>query len=245
MIRATDAIAMARSLLGTPYKKMDCIGLIVCVIRAAPGGVPGYRTAGTNSLWKSFSTSAKYRDLTWRQEGIAGARAGMLAFKRNGDDVHHVGLVTGEGTVIHASSAKGATIETPLDRSWNLLARHRYIEVAGDEREEEKNLNAYQMQVSLADKDSTVNVRSGPSKNAERIGRLGHGAVVTVLEDFDSGWKRIAYGDSGDGYVDGRFLVPYEEQEPESSDPAITILDSAGNRFTPVGDFRVLIGSVD
>lgn len=82
MIKAQDAIRAARSLIGTPYSELDCIGLIMRVIRTAPGGVPGYTTAGTNSLWNSAEMSAKYRDLSWRQEGLAGARAGMLAFKR-------------------------------------------------------------------------------------------------------------------------------------------------------------------
>ena len=128
MVKTMDAIRTARSLLGTPYSELDCIGLIVRVIRTAPGGVGAYRTAGTNTLWRSATASAKYRDLTWRQEGLTGAQAGMLAFKRGGTDVHHVGLVTGDGTVVHSSSAAGKVVETKLDASWQLLAIHRYIE---------------------------------------------------------------------------------------------------------------------
>lgn len=129
MIRYQDAIAVARSLIGTPYAELDCINLIKKIIRVAPGGVRSYTTAGTNSLWKSYSMSKKYKDLTWRQTGLSGARAGMLAFKANGDDVHHVGIVTERGTVVHASSAVGRTVETPLGRAegWTLLAIHRYI----------------------------------------------------------------------------------------------------------------------
>lgn len=138
MIHTQDAIAAARAKIGTPYGsgagEIDCINLIKHIIRTCPGGVKGYTTAGTNTLWASYAMSAKYRDLTWRQEGIAGARAGMLAFKRSGADTHHVGLVTGAGTVIHASSARGAVVETPLTAAegWNLLGTHRYIE-AGEE----------------------------------------------------------------------------------------------------------------
>ena len=134
MIRTKDAIAEARALLGTPYAQLDCINLIKKVIRDCPGGEADYTTAGTNALWNSYGASAKYRDLTWRQEGTAGARAGMLAFKRSGADVHHVGLVTGAGTVVHASSAAGETVETALDGTWDLLAAHRYIEVAAEEQ---------------------------------------------------------------------------------------------------------------
>jgi len=130
MINAHDAVACARGFLGTPYAETDCIRLIVRVIRKCPGGDPSYRCEGTNWLWRSTQNSSRYRHLTWRQEGIGGAQAGMLAFKRDGDDVHHVGLVTGEGTVIHSSSVHGKVVETPLDGSWHLLSRHRDIAAA-------------------------------------------------------------------------------------------------------------------
>ena len=134
MIRHQDAIQIARSLIGTPYAELDCINLIKKIIRIAPDGVKGYTTAGTNSLWKSYTMSKKYKDLTWRQEGIDGARAGMLVFKARGDDVHHVGLVTESGTVVHASSVLGYTAETPLDEGdgWVLMAIHRYIDPADE-----------------------------------------------------------------------------------------------------------------
>jgi len=173
---------VARSLIGTPYGKMDCINLIKKVIRTAPGGVKKYTTAGTNSLWDSFNSSAKYRDLTWRQEGIAGACAGMLAFKRYGaDDEGHVGLVTESGTVIHSSSEGGrGVVETPLSsrEGWDLLAVHRYIGIDG-KADEEAN------------------------------------------EEADA------------------------ETEAAQSGALITIVDSAGRRFAPQGDWRVLIGGVD
>lgn len=141
MIRYQDAISVARSLIGTPYAELDCINVIKKIIRVAPGGVKNYTTAGTNSLWKSYSMSKKYKDLTWKKEGIDGARAGMLAFKSRGDDVHHVGIVTESGTVVHGSSVLGYTAETPLDGKdgWTLLAIHRYIEPAQEPVAEEKN----------------------------------------------------------------------------------------------------------
>lgn len=244
-VRTKDAIAAARALLGTPYAQLDCIGLIVRVIRTSPGGVPTYRTAGTNTLWRSYEASSKYRDLTWRQEGLAGAQGGMLAFKRSGDNVHHIGLVTGEGTVIHSSSAKGCVVETALDDTWQLLGVHRYIGLADKMEKEETAVQAYEMQVILQDKGSTLNVRNEPGKAGERIGRLSHGAVVTVMAEFDNGWRFVTYGDGASGYVDGSFLQPVEKTEDKAGGKTVTIVDSAGNRFVPVGDFRVLIGSVD
>lgn len=245
MIKAEDAIRTARSLIGTPYSELDCIGLIVRVIRTSPGGVGAYRTAGTNTLWRSAEASAKYRDLTWRKEGITGAQDGMLAFKRRSRDVHHVGLVTGDGTVIHSSSVAGKVVETKLDASWKLLAIHRYIEARpsgaglGDEMEGTQ-MEAYKMVVVA----SSLNVRDEPDVKGKRIGRLNEGAVVTVQASFADGWKYITYGDGALGYVDGSYLEEYVEPEaPET--PKITIIDSAGNHFCPVGDWRVIVGSVD
>ena len=255
MVKTMDAIRTARSLLGTPYSEIDCIGLIVRVIRTAPGGVGAYRTAGTNTLWKSAESSAKYRDLTWRQEGVAGAQAGMLAFKRRGTDVHHVGLVTGDGTVIHSSSAAGKVVETKLDASWHLLAVHRYIEAQElpqpaapvspsggslEDETEETRMEAYKMKVVA----SSLNVRNEPGIGGDRIGRLSEGAVVTVQAEMENGWKYITYGDGALGYVDGSYLAEYVEPPvPEAT--KITIIDSANNHFCPVGDFRVIVGSVD
>ena len=199
LISAEDAIAVARALLGTPYGALDCISLIVRVIRTAPGGVPGYRTAGTNSLWKSFDNSAKYRDLMWRHEGIAGARAGMLAFKRSGSDIHHVGLVTGEGTVVHSSSARGCVVETALGDSWHLLAVHRYIGVAeGGE--------------TGAPYTARVTTHSGPLRiraaavTGRVIGHVPGGAYVRVLDEGADGWPRIDY-DGRTGWVCGAYLT--------------------------------------
>ncbi|MBR5301214.1 MAG: C40 family peptidase [Clostridia bacterium] len=127
MIAAREAVCTARSLMGTLYKEMDCIALIRAVIRQSAGGKADYRCEGTNWLWRSIGNSGKYRHLTWRQTHMDGACAGMLAFKRNGEDIHHVGLVTGDGTVIHASSAAGCVVETKLDSSWDCLGTHRYI----------------------------------------------------------------------------------------------------------------------
>ena len=255
MVKTIDAIRTARSLIGTPYSELDCIGLIVRVIRTAPGGVGAYRTAGTNTLWRSAEASAKYRDLTWRQDGNSGAQAGMLAFKRRGTDVHHVGLVTGDGTVIHSSSAAGKVVETKLDDTWQLLAIHRYIEAQElhqpaaptapsggslEDETEEKQMEAYKMKVVA----SSLNVRDEPDVKGRRIGRLSEGAVVTVQAEMENGWKYVTYGDGALGYVDGSYLGAYVEP-PVPETPKITIIDSSGNHFVPVGDFRVIIGSVD
>lgn len=248
-IKAKDAIRIARSLIGTPYAELDCINLIKKVIRTAPGGVKAYTTAGTNALWDSYTASGKYRHLTWRQESTVGAVAGMLAFKRDGEDVHHVGIVTESGTVVHSSSAQGGrgVVETPLDSSWQLLAVHRYIEPEVIEMSEP----IYKAQVVT--RNDPLNVREFP-KTGRIIGKINPGKVIDVMDvTEDGGWARIVFNELT-GYVSTTYLAEAEAEdeskEPQDNAPVITlahivIIDSAGNRFAPVGDFRVLVDGVD
>lgn len=257
-IKADNAVRTGRLLIGTPYSELDCINLIKKIIRSSFGGVKDYTTAGTNALWDSYNASAKYKDLTWRQEGIAGARAGMLAFKRNGSDVHHVGLVTGEGTVLHSSSVSGrGVVETPLSASegWNLLAIHRHIKV----KEDADMIEATVMQdamyrAKVVTESGALNVREWPN-TGPIIGRVPKGRMVEVLAEAEDGWPKIRYNEVV-GYASGRYLAKTEE-ENETSNAAsnkpkeetdirpVFIVDSAGNRFQPIGDFKVYLDSVD
>ena len=249
MIKTQDAIDTARTLIGTPYSELDCINLIKRVIRTAPGGVPWYTTAGTNALWASYISSDKYRDIIWRQEGIAGARAGMLALKKHGGDVHHVGLVTGEGTVIHSSSAAGRVVETALDESWHLLAQHRYIEVAASATETEGTMDVLYQAVVNTMRDP-LNVRDAPEASGRKIGELARGTTVDVLAEPVKGWAYIRAG-SVSGYVSAAYLArvayvsagdaqeqPHETQADE--EPYTTIRREDGTVIRLSGRWSVL-----
>ena len=243
MIKTQDAINAARALIGTPYSELDCINLIKAVIRRSPGGVPWYTTAGTNALWASANASAKYRDLTWRQDGIAGARAGMLAFKKHGGDVHHVGLVTGEGTVIHSSSAAGRVVETALDESWHLLAQHRYIEVAASAAETEEAMSVlYQAVVNTA--RDPLNVRDSPDASGRKIGELARGTTVDVLAEPVEGWAYVR-GDGVTGYASAAYLARVEVKRAEDAqeageEPYTTIRREDGTTIRLAGRWAVM-----
>lgn len=247
MIKANDAISAGRALLGTPYSQLDCINFIKRIIRTAPGGVPGYTTAGTNSLWRSHTMSAKYRDLTWKQEGIAGAQAGMMAFKRSGDDVHHVGLVTGDGTVLHSSSAKGKVVETALDSSWALLAVHRYIET-GDASAtvETKGEETVSYKAKVVTQSGPLNMRSLPTTASERIVQIPRGEVVAIIQE-DDGWAYVRYNGRA-GWVSAAYLERVDETEkvqendlPEAASRDTTTLmrEDADGCIVLLGRWRV------
>lgn len=219
MIETREAIRTARALIGTPYSELDCINLIKKVIRTAPGGDKNYTTAGTNDLWNSDSKSAKYRDLTWKQEGISGAKAGMLAFMGVGTgDVDHTGLVTERGTVIHSSKSRGGVVETALTAKtgWNGLGAHRMIEVdypgggKTEVNEEEKIFGNATVRVT----SGYLNIRDGASTQSNVIAKAANGVRVNIIREAGgTGWVFGVLENGVAGYMSSEYLV---EDAPES-----------------------------
>lgn len=220
MIDTSEAIRTARALIGTPYSELDCINLIKKVIRAAPGGDKNYTTAGTNALWDSYDKTGKYRDLIWRQAGISGAKAGMLAFMGVGTgDVNHTGLVTERGTVIHSSKSRGGVVETEItDKStWNGLGVHRMIAVRNDEKGGDTMFGNATVSVT----SGYLNIREGASTRSKVIAKAENGARVNIIREAGAtGWVFGALASGEAGYMSSEYLV--EDAPPESGDQGET-----------------------
>ena len=208
MIQAEAAIRAARGLIGTAYSELDCINLVKKVIRTAPGGDKRYTTAGTNELWNSFDSVPKYRHLIWRQAGISGAKAGMLAFMGVGTgDVSHTGLVTERGTVIHSSKSRGSVVETALTAKagWNGLGVHRMIavgEVDGDQSaDEEQTEDNAEGEVVTVCAQGGLRMRKKPRGRYMKM--ILDGTQLVVLEE-KGGWLRVEYR-GYTGWVSGEY----------------------------------------
>ena len=208
MIQAEAAIRAARRLIGTSYETLDCINLIKKVIRTCAGGDKRYTTAGTNELWNSFDSVPKYRHLIWRQAGISGAKAGMLAFMGVGTgDVSHTGLVTEQGTVIHSSKSRGGVVETALTEKngWNGLGVHRMIavgEVDGDQSaDEEQTEDSAEGEVVTVCAQGGLRMRKKPRGRYMKM--ILDGTQLVVLEE-KGGWLRVEYR-GYTGWVSGEY----------------------------------------
>ena len=228
MIKTSEAIRAARELIGTPYSELDCINLIKKIIRTAPGGDKHYTTAGTNDLWNSDSKSAKYRDLTWKQEGISGAKAGMLAFMGVGTgDVSHTGLVTERGTVIHSSKSRGGVVETALTEKngWNGLGKHRMIAVQDDNAEGGETMFG---NATVNITSGYLNIREGASTRSKIIAKAENGARVNIIREAGgTGWVFGALESGEAGYMSSEYLVEDTAlivEEGEKGKPATTTL---------------------
>lgn len=217
MIETREAIRTARELIGTAYSELDCINLIKKVIRTAPGGDKNYTTAGTNDLWNSADSAPKYRDLTWRQEGISGAKPGMLIFMGVGTgDVDHVGLVTDVGTVLHSSKSRGGVVETDItDKSlWNGLGKHRMIAVYDDNEEGGETMFG---NATVSVTSGYLNIREGASAKSKVIAKAENGTRVNVIREAGgTGWVfgKLESGEAG--YMAGEYLLEDENAEEKS-----------------------------
>ena len=226
MISAATAIRTARELIGTPYSELDCINFIKKIIRVSTGGDKDYTTAGTNTLWNSDSKRGKYRDLTWKQEGISGAKPGMLVFMGVGTgDTNHVGLVTECGTVLHSSKSRGCVVETELTekRGWNGLAKHRLIAVDDGEKEDENTMSDHAFGNATVNVTSGhLNLREGASTRGKVIGTLEIGQRVNIIREAGSGWVFLKTESGEAGYAARDYLLEDAQRD-----------DDPGERGTP------------
>ena len=206
MIRAETAIRTARGWIGTEYGTMDSINLIKKNIRTGAGGDRHYTTAGTNALWDSDGKRSRYRDLTWKQAGISGAKPGMLAFMGVGTgDVNHVGLVTERGTIIHSSKSRGGVVETGLTEKagWNGLGIHRMIvaEGGGDKSAGGERAESAEYGHVIVCAGGGLRMRTKP--NGRYMQMIPDGTRLAVLEERN-GWLRAVYR-GHTGWISGTY----------------------------------------
>ena len=206
MIRAEAAIRAARGWIGTDYGTMDCINLIKKVIRTGAGGDRHYTTAGTNALWDSDGKRGRYRDLTWKQEGISGAKPGMLAFMGVGTgEVNHVGLVTERGTIIHSSKSRGGVVETALTAKagWNGLGIHRMIVAEGADDKSAGGERAESAEYGDVIVCAGGGLRMRTKPNGRYMQMIPDGTRLAVLEGRN-GWLRAVYR-GHTGWISGTY----------------------------------------
>ena len=88
---------------------------------------------------------------------------------------------------------------------------------------------------------------------------------MSVQVEYENKWRFVFFGDGCMGYVHGNYLEQIEEENfsnneevfsndadddpnnmtAENNNSLITIVDSEGNQFRPVGSFKVYRGSID
>lgn len=175
-------------------------------------------------------------------------------------DYYHVGVIvsTDPMVIVECTEYDGYSgiIQTASIDKWQWVAELQDVDYGEFEETNEdggidrmKAMEA-QYQALVTTNKSPLNVRAW-AKAGTVLGDVPKGRMVEVLIDDGDGWPLIRYNELV-GYASGDYLTPVpktevkEEVEVEVLEPQkVTIIDSDGNHFEPVGDFRVLIGSID
>lgn len=250
-IKADDLIAQFETMLREHWAYewgaakrglVDCSGAFVYAYKQLGG--PAIAHGSNSILRQSMGTllpmsQAKpgYAAVKIRQDGGEPDR-----YKGDGiGNCYHIGLVGRDGNVLNAqSTATGFVSSKPA--GWTGCAPLLAVDYTKGDMD---MAGLYQATVNTA--STSLNLRDAP--DGKKTGSLPRGALVDVLDDGGEWWK-VRYGGM-EGYASAAYLNRVTAADSGESDNTITvsgdvtIIDSAGNTFKPVGGWRVLMGSVD
>lgn len=132
------------SLIGTPYKEIDCQALIEVLHKKAGDPIKNYR--GSNHMWREMLTEKHIID---NVQSIPPA-AMLFTIKKDGGEIargyrdsegnaSHIGLYLGHGLVIHSTTG-GVQWDDVESKRWTHWGLSKHIDYSG---EEEKSSEAY------------------------------------------------------------------------------------------------------
>lgn len=204
MTKGTSVAAYGKSLIGRPYKEIDCIKLVVLSIRngaGADGESKSYQCGGCNELWRSLYASGKYRYVTRRLELETAKSLGLLVpgallviwepgynekYKDNEGDCSHIGIYVGDDDceVVHSSATKKYVAASTIKNGWTHVLIHRLIDLENgvDVAQELAYEPVDQPYVATVDTDKDpLTIRDKPSGKGDKLGKVKKGGYMTVV----------------------------------------------------------------
>lgn len=124
MVTKAEFIQKARTWLGTPYRHQgrlkniscDCIGLVICVCRELGLQEETFDVSGYSS--RPDGTLLDQCELYMKRVPIVAAQpADILVFNWKSEP-HHVAIMTGPTTIIHAHIFNRRVVEHSIDDRW-------------------------------------------------------------------------------------------------------------------------------
>lgn len=155
-------------------------------------------------------------------------------------ELYAKGLASGHSDITHWLRRYGKRMKDfrqAVQQAMDEGVEVEYVDASETIVEEWTNVNAtYEI---YAANGGYVNLRSEPNTESKSLEKLRNGDKVTVLAR-SSIWSKCETKNNV-GYVMTDFLVEVKTEEENVIKPTgkPTIIDSAGNRFVPVGNWRV------
>ena len=176
-------------------------------------------------------------------------------------DYYHVAVVTRINPLriiecTEYGNVTGIVISTKF-KNWTHGGALKGVLYDGYDEEDYPVINASVPQTAIyrakvITQNDPLSVREWP-ETGTIIGKVPKHRIVKVLSDAGDGWLKIRYNDRV-GYASAKYLERIADEDepvysgeaaPEVAARPVFIVDSVGNRFQPVGDFRVYFDSVD
>ena len=126
-------------------------------------------------------------------------------------DNNHIGIVGEDGiTVYEAKGAKAGVVTSKVtDKKWTKFGRFKDVDYEGGGGGDPVQTPYY---AEVVTKSGSLNVRSGPGTEYEKVGKLEKGAIVEVIT-HNAAWDYIRTN-SLSGYVSNVYLKPIIDPAP-------------------------------
>lgn len=188
-------------------------------------------------IWKQHGMSIYHGSNTIRRrhcgELVKEPKPGYAAFKVNGDDYHHIGIVAADGLNVYEAKGTQAGFVMSAASSWHCFAPFIDVDYTGEDEKQGGGAVIYSASVTTS--GGRLNIRCGPGTNYRAVGTFRNGEKVDVHAEYDvdgdgaPDWAFIA-GDGITGYVSMDFLTPIDRpgsaqdapREPEGESTAGT-----------------------
>lgn len=184
------------------HRVTDCSGVMVWIWRQH--GLPIYH--GSNTIKRKYCGDTQKKPVP-----------GYAAFKVNGEDFHHIGIVAADGLNVYEAKGTQTGFVMSAASSWHCFAPFNDVDYSD---EQEEDLPVIWTGI-VTTKTGRLNVRSGPGLEYAVIGALPKDEEVDVFKE-ENGWAFIA-GDGLNGWVSMQFITPKDapetpEEPPEDGD---------------------------
>lgn len=174
------------------HRVTDCSGVMVWI----------WRQHGLSIYHGSNTIKRKYCGETQKK-----AVPGYAAFKVNGEDYHHIGIVAADGLNVYEAKGTQTGFVMSAASSWHCFAPFNDVDYTDPK---ENDLPVIWTGI-VTTKTGRLNVRNGAGLEYAVIGALPKGEEVDVFKE-ENGWAYIA-GDGLNGWVSMQFITPINAPE--------------------------------